>query len=158
MDENRQIVYGDDAEYIETIPARPVSAVVDVDFSIPGCPMDKKEFARCLTELLVGKTPQIPDYAVCVDCKLRENECLLEKGVFCLGPVTRAGCEARCPASGASCEGCRGLVDDPNLNAAKDVLQKHGLTVEDVLAKFRLFQGHYQELDLIGAADAKGKG
>ena len=154
MDENRQLVYGDDAKYVETIPARPVSAVVKVDFSIPGCPIDKKEFLRCLTELLAGKTPEIPNYAVCVDCKLRENECLLEKGIFCLGPVTRAGCEARCPANGASCEGCRGLVDDPNMNAAKDVLGKHGLTVEDVIGKFRLFQGHYEEVETIRAADA----
>ena len=157
LEQVKKIVYGDMAKHIETIAARPVSAVVNVDLAIPGCPIDKKEFVRCLTELLAGKMPEIPNYAVCVECKLRENECLLERGTFCLGPVIRAGCEARCPANGASCEGCRGLVDDPNMNAAKDVLGKHGLTVEDVLAKFRLFQSHYGELDLIGASDETGK-
>jgi sulfhydrogenase subunit delta len=157
MDEVKEIVYGDMAAHFETIPARPVSDVVKVDLAIPGCPIDKKEFLRCLTELLAGKTPEIPNYAVCMECKLRENECLLEKGTFCLGPVTRAGCEARCPSNGASCEGCRGLVDDPNLNAAKDVLQKHGLTVRDVLGKFRLFQSRYEEIESIRAADEAGK-
>ena len=117
MDEVKEIVYGDMAVHFETIPARPVSDVVKVDLAIPGC----------------------PNYAVCMECKLRENECLLEKGTFCLGPVTRAGCEARCPSNGASCEGCRGLVDDPNIDSQKDVLTKYGLTVDQVVEKFKIY-------------------
>ena len=156
MEQVKKIVYGDMAKHFETIPARPVSAVVKVDLAIPGCPIDKKEFVRCLTELLAGKTPEIPNHPVCVECKLKENECVFDKGVICLGPVTRAGCEARCPANGAGCEGCRGLIDNPNLNAQKDVLQKYGLTVQDVLDKFKLFQGYYEQVDSIRpAADAR---
>ena len=30
--------------------------------------------------------------------------------MICLGPVTRAGCDAHCPAVGQYCTGCRGLV------------------------------------------------
>jgi coenzyme F420-reducing hydrogenase gamma subunit len=146
MEDVKRIVYGDMAKHIDTIPARPVSAVVNVDFSIPGCPIDKKEFLRCLTDLLAGKKPEIPNYSVCVECKLKENECVFDKGLFCLGPVTRAGCEARCPTSNSACEGCRGLVDNPNLNAEKDILQKYGLTVAQVLDRFKLFQGYYEQL------------
>jgi coenzyme F420-reducing hydrogenase gamma subunit len=146
MEEVKKIVYGDMVKHIDTIPARPVSAVVKVDFSIPGCPIDKKEFLRCLTELLAGKTPEIPNYAVCVECKLKENECVFDKGLFCLGPVIRAGCEARCPSSYSACDGCRGLVDNPNVSAEKDILQKYGLTVAQVLDRFKLFHGYYEQL------------
>jgi coenzyme F420-reducing hydrogenase gamma subunit len=146
MDEVKKIVYGDMAKHFETIPARPVSAIVKVDFSIPGCPIDKKEFLRCLAELLAGKNPEVPNYAVCVECKLKENECVFDKGLFCLGPVTRAGCEARCPSYNSACEGCRGLVDNPNVTAEKDILQKYGLTVPQVLDRFKLFQGCYQQV------------
>jgi coenzyme F420-reducing hydrogenase gamma subunit len=62
----------------------------------------------------------------------------------CLGPVTRAGCGAICPTYGNSCEGCRGLVDDPNLNSHKEVLQEHGLTVEQMLNSFRMFDGYME--------------
>ncbi|MBE3123736.1 MAG: hypothetical protein IMZ65_02945, partial [Planctomycetes bacterium] len=44
------------------------------------------------------------------------------------------------------CIGCRGLVDKPNSQAAKDVMAEFGLTVEDVLREFRLFQGMYDEV------------
>ena len=146
MDDVKEIVYGKKAEHIRTLPAGPVSAVVKVDFSIPGCPMDKDEFIRCLTELLAGKTPDIPDYPVCVECKLKENECVFDKGLFCLGPVTRAGCQARCPSLNNRCEGCRGLISNPNIDAEKDVLEKYGLSVDRVLDQFKLFQGYYEKV------------
>jgi sulfhydrogenase subunit delta len=146
MAEVKTMVYGDKWKYFETIPARPVSAVVKVDLSIPGCPIDKKEFARCLTELLAGKTPEIPNHSVCMECKLRENECLFEKGTFCLGPLARAGCGAICPSNNSSCEGCRGLVKDPNVDSHKEILSKYGLTVEQALDQFKLFAGFYDEI------------
>jgi hypothetical protein len=33
-------------------------------------------------------------------------------------------------------------VDDPNLNSHKQVLQEHGLTVEQMLNSFRMFVGY----------------
>ena len=66
--------------YIETFPARPIDAVVPVDYHIPGCPIHKEEFVRVVQALLLGKKPEIPDYPVCVECKLKDNLCVYELG------------------------------------------------------------------------------
>jgi len=142
MDEVLEYVYGEDAKYFDTIPARPLSAVVPVDHAVPGCPVDRTEFLEVTKALLLGKKPPIPNYSVCVECKMKANVCVFDKGMTCLGPVTRAGCGAICPTYGNKCEGCRGLVDDPNLDSHKEVLQEHGLTVEQMLNSFRMFIGY----------------
>lgn len=124
---------------------RPISAVVPVDAVVPGCPIDGDEFLEVVKALLWGKKPPLPDYPLCVECKLKENVCLFHKGGFCLGPVTRAGCGAICPTVGDGCEGCHGLIPEPNRNAMSDVLIEHGLTVEAMLAQWTLF-GTYQQM------------
>lgn len=144
MEENLRIVYGDAARYYDTIPARPISSIVPVDYYVPGCPIDKKEFLKVTKALLLGKRPEIPNYPVCVECKLAGNICAFDKGETCLGPVTRAGCNAICISNGRHCWGCRGPVDDPNTNSEKEILQKHGLTVEDILNQFRIFNGYLE--------------
>ena len=145
MDEVLQYVYGKDAKYFDTIPARPLAAVVPVDYAVPGCPIDRKEFLEVVKALLLGTKPPIPDYPVCVECRMQETVCVFDKGMTCLGPVTRAGCGAICPAYGNKCEGCRGLVDDPNIDSHKEDLEEHGLTVEQMLNSFRVF-GSYLEV------------
>jgi len=144
MEENLRIVYGDAAKYYNTIPARPVDAVVPVEFYLPGCPMNRYEFLELVKAVLLGKKFELPSYPVCVQCKLAGNVCVFEKGETCLGPVTRAGCDAICITNGRHCWGCRGLVDDPNINSEKDILQKHGLTTEDILEKYRHFNGYLE--------------
>jgi len=145
LDKVRRYVYGDKADWFETTEARPIDAVIPVDYYIHGCPIDKGEFVKVVKALLLGKNPEVPNYPVCVECKLKENVCVYDKGMTCLGPITRAGCGARCPSNGSGCEGCRGLIDDLNANSQKDILAEHGLTVEDILQQFRLFTG-YSEL------------
>jgi coenzyme F420-reducing hydrogenase gamma subunit len=142
MEENLKIVYGECAGYYNTVPARPVSAVVPVEYELPGCPMNRYEFLKLAKALLLGKKPQLPNYPVCVECKMAGNICVFDKGEFCLGPVTRAGCNAICVINGRHCWGCRGLVDEPNVNSEKEILQKHGLTVDDILGQFRIFDGY----------------
>ena len=142
-DDVRKYVYGDKAEWYATYAARPLSAVVKVDAFIPGCPIDREEFIRIVTALLLGKKPSIPDYPMCVECKLKENVCLFHKGGFCLGPVTRAGCGAICPTYGDGCEGCRGAISNPNRDSEQKVLAEHGLTPQDILARMTMF-GAYQ--------------
>ena len=139
MEDAQRIVYGEDAEKYDTIPTRPIGAVVPVDYVVPGCPINTAELLRTIKELLLGKTPELPNYPVCVECKMAGNICVFELGMTCLGPVTRAGCNAICVSAGRHCWGCRGLVDDPNLNAQKDVLEKYGLSVEEVLEKFKIY-------------------
>jgi coenzyme F420-reducing hydrogenase gamma subunit len=95
-----------------------------------------------------------------VECKLNDNLCVYEKGIVCLGPVTRCGCNAICTAYGDPCHGCRGLIDEANLKAAVKVLraeklhsimaaaaQKHQLSEEEIRAKFAVYN-NWPELDL----------
>lgn len=136
-----ETVYGDKAAWFDTIPARPLSAVVPVDLAVPGCPIDRGELLEVVKALLMGKAPTLPTYPVCVQCKMAENVCAFDRGLVCMGPVTRAGCGAICPSNGNRCLGCRGLVPEPNVNAHKEVLAEHGRTVEGILAEYRLFGG-----------------
>jgi coenzyme F420-reducing hydrogenase gamma subunit len=142
MDDVLKIVYKQDAHYYDTIPARPIDAVIPVDYYVRGCPITKAEFLKVTKALLLGKKPEIPNYPICVECKLAENVCVFEKGMFCLGPVTRAGCSAACPSKGSACVGCRGFIDEPNINAQKDILQKCGLTAEQVMGEFTIFNNY----------------
>jgi coenzyme F420-reducing hydrogenase gamma subunit len=142
----KKTCYGKDADkpHLETAEVKAVGEVVDVDFCIHGCPIDRKEFTYIVRCLLLGKTPEIPSYPVCVDCKAQGNVCLWEEGQVCLGPVIRAGCGARCPSNGFRCFGCRGYVDNPNVDAAKEVIAKYGLDVNTLKLKLELF-GSKQE-------------
>lgn len=139
FEEVRKYVYGDKWEWYETYDARPIDAVIPVDFAIPGCPIDRNEFIAVVKALLLGKKPPIPDYPVCVECRLKENVCMYTKGKVCLGPVTRAGCGAICPTYGSSCEGCRGFITNPNQDSMKDVLAEAGLSVEDITTIYTMF-------------------
>ena len=151
LEEVRKYVYGDKWEWFDAYEARPISAAVEVDYFIPGCPIDRFEFLEVVKALLQGREPKLPDYPMCVECKLKENVCLYDVGKTCLGPVIRAGCDAICPTYGDGCEGCRGLISNPNINAAEDVLREHGLTVEQVLDKMDLF-GTYQMMEMEGVS------
>ncbi len=142
MEEVKEAVYGKKGAKLktfDTIPARPIDAVVEVDHYIHGCPIPKKEFLSVFTDLMLGKVPALNNNPVCVDCKLAGNICVFEKGKSCVGPVTRAGCEAVCVTYGGICWGCRGLVDDPNSGAHEETLKRYGLTAESVLQKFDLY-------------------
>ena len=131
-------------ELLDVFPAaQPISAVIPVDAVLPGCPIDRDEFVRATGQLLQGRQPQLPDYPLCVECKLRENVCLFHRGQTCLGPVIRAGCGAICPSNGDGCEGCRGLISNPNLDSMRAVLAEAGRPREDVLPGFTLF-GTYE--------------
>ncbi len=146
-DDVARYVYGDKKDWFPHIAARPLKAEVEVDAEIHGCPITSEEFLEAAKCLLMGKPFKAPNYPVCVDCKLADNVCLWHKGVPCLGVVTRAGCRPYlCPTAGHKCIGCRGLVDNPNTDAAKDVMAEFGLSVEDILREFRLLEGLYDEV------------
>lgn len=141
LDEVRHYVYGADAGSFDTLPVRPVHEVVEVDFKIHGCPIDKADYIKTLKALLIGKTPELPKYSVCVECKQKENACRYLEGETCLGPITLAGCDARCPSFNFPCLGCRGLVPNVATHASTEVLKEHGLHVNEIINKYRLFYG-----------------
>ncbi|HIE11194.1 MAG TPA: cytochrome B [Kiritimatiellae bacterium] len=141
MEEVRRTVYGESASmpHLDSGRVKAVQEVVSVDLKIYGCPIEIAELSRMIRELVAGRRPLVPNYPVCVECKLRENVCRYEYDEICLGPVTRAGCNARCPSNGMWCFGCRGPVDRPNVNAARDVMERYRKTVEDLVGKLELF-------------------
>lgn len=149
LEEAQKIVYGLDATlpHLRTAPVKAVHEVVQVDYKIYGCPIDRREFAYVVRCLALGKQPEIPSFPVCVECKLKENLCRYEKNEICLGPVTRAGCGARCPSAETWCFGCRGMIDEPNINAAKDVMNQYGKTPQDLKDRMSLFESKQRDAD-----------
>lgn len=141
----KEFVYGKDSQmpHLDSAKAMPISAAIKVDLAIPGCPIDKDEFVRIVSDVLHGKAPTIPDYPVCVECKLRETVCRYQSGDHCLGLIGRAGCGAPCPADGVPCEACRGLVSHPNQESLHKVLvEKGGLPAERAATKSRMWTAH----------------
>ncbi len=135
----KELVYGDKKGWIDAIDTKPIDAFVKVDYYARGCPPTRSEIVDIVKSLIVGKTPELPSYPVCVECKRLGNTCLYEFGMTCLGPISIAGCNARCPSVKSGCEACRGLIDKPNVNAQKDLLEQYGLTVEDIMEGFNLY-------------------
>ena len=127
------------AGHFETFEARPVDAVVPVDYYVHGCPINPAEFTKVFHAILQGRPYNVPDHPVCTECRLKENVCLLQKGMACMGPVTRAGCEALCPSYGYYCYGCRGLVSEPNRDAECELLARYKLTHEEVVGRFDMY-------------------
>lgn len=119
-------VYGPQMQ-LDTIPARPVTAVVDVDYQVQGCPASLGEFVTVFKHILTAKPYCPPNQPVCVECKLNDYPCVYEKGMVCLGPVTRCGCNAICTAYGDPCHGCRGLMDEANTDGMVRVLTGENL-------------------------------
>lgn len=95
-------------EELDVLPrSTPVSSHVKVDVEIHGCPPDKKVLLRALAALIRGEKPVLPAHSVCIDCKLRGVPCVVvARREPCLGPLTRCGCGAICPAMGRGCYGC----------------------------------------------------
>jgi len=141
MDDVKKEVYGDkyNMPHLDTYPTKGISEVVKVDFAIPGCPVNRDEFLRVVKELLLGRIPRLPNYAVCVDCKVKENACLFDFSIICLGPLARAGCGAICPSNGVACDACRGTVDNPNKNAMHEILQKYNYSLDEIKRTINIF-------------------
>jgi F420-non-reducing hydrogenase small subunit len=113
---------------------RALDQVTQVDYYLPGCAPPPTVIAGAVETLLSGKLPPrgtvlAPDVALCDECPrkaskpdklaitawkrphellIKEDECLLAQGVVCMGPATRAGCEALCVQGNMPCTGCFG--------------------------------------------------
>jgi len=113
---------------------RTLDQVIDVDYYLPGCPPTPKLLKNALFALLEGKAPEkgsvlAPNTALCDDCPKKDSKpeeieytqfkrphrtnidpekCFLAQEIFCMGPATRGGCEARCIIGNMPCTGCFG--------------------------------------------------
>ena len=139
LEDVKKYVYGLDSKYFPTEPTKPVHQVVKVDYFVNGCPIYIPEFVKVLKAVLAGLPYAVPDYAVCVECKLNENVCMYQKGVTCLGPITKAGCNSWCINNGNICYGCRGEVSNPAENGAKDVLAKFKIPIDWIMNKMNMY-------------------
>lgn len=139
LDEIKDYVYKQDAKHFASIATQPVHAVVAVDYFVHGCPIYPPEFIKVLKSVLMGLPYDVPDHAVCVECKLNENVCMYERGLTCMGPVTRAGCNSWCTNNNNSCYGCRGMVSNPNKHAALDVIQHYGVDMKNMVNKMNMY-------------------
>ena len=136
----KDIVCGSPGRIFKSISAQPLYSFVKVDFSISGCPIEKEQFLQAASSLVHGDIPVLPKYAVCTECKINENTCLLvEKGELCLGPITLAGCNARCLGYGIACSGCRGPVKEANIASEVEILKEKGFTLGDINNQLRTF-------------------
>ncbi|MBN1896254.1 MAG: hypothetical protein JW789_00815 [Candidatus Aenigmarchaeota archaeon] len=134
-----KLVYGKDIKVKSYPHADPVSRHIHVDYEMTGCPINEREAVEVIRDLLLGKKPVAPDYPVCVDCKKAGVSCLFKEGTLCMGPVTRAGCNAPCPASRTACDGCRGPLPDANWNEMEKLMKEHGIekkTMNMMLGKY----------------------
>ncbi|MBI4644709.1 MAG: methyl viologen-reducing hydrogenase [Deltaproteobacteria bacterium] len=125
-----------------TATCQALDEVTKVDIAIPGCPPHPDWIADALLALLAGKTEwKLPERSVCDTCPvIREKKsgggpikrmlanaefnpeegldkmrCLNEQGIFCMGPVTLAGCSGksgvpRCIQARTPCRGCFGPI------------------------------------------------
>jgi coenzyme F420-reducing hydrogenase gamma subunit len=126
---------------IATQKVRPISDFVTVDFMLYGCPPRKEEIEKVVTNLVVGKKITMPKYPVCMECKANENICLFGLGEPCLGPITRAGCDAWCPNNRRGCWGCRGPAEAANVRELEAIMARHGFSREIIIDRLECFGG-----------------
>jgi len=125
-------------EFYNTVKA--LSDVVEVDYTIPGCPPEPHQIWAVLQAVVAALTQgaELPppgsiigagNVALCEECERVKSEkiierfyrpyeitpdpeiCLLEQGMICMGPATRSGCGALCPKVGMGCRGCYGPLE-----------------------------------------------
>jgi len=150
QDKNERLRYVyKNVESIENPDIKPVKAYVKVDLEIPGCPINKEEFLWVVKELVAGVIPKIPQRPVCYECQLRQNKCLLQAGLPCLGPMILGGCGAPCPSSNYPCDGCRGPLRGTNINNFNRSMQElYGFSqheIDLIMQRFGMLDDNYPQ-------------
>ena len=135
-------------EYIKSLEkSKPVSDYIDVDLEIRGCPINKEHLYEVIVSLLMRKTPSLPEYPLCLECKRKGNLCVLVLGKPCLGSIIKAGCGAICPSFNTGCYGCFGPVDNPNVDSLQDIFREKGFgdIFERILTSFNAYNKVFRE-------------
>ncbi len=128
-------------QFISTLKlSTPIAEHVEVDFELRGCPVNKYQLIELIAATLAGRKPNIPTYAVCMECKRKGNVCVsVAHGTSCMGPVTQAGCGALCPSYDRGCYGCFGPMESPNTASLIERFRVLGLTDPEISRAFRSF-------------------
>lgn len=117
-----------------------VKDFVQVDYTIPTCPVNAEEFLQLLYDYLVGKKFKIPERPVCYECQINQYECLLQKKEICFGPWTLGGCGAICLKEKQACWGCRGLLKETDKEKLIRTLEgATGQKKEEILKQAEVF-------------------
>src|SRR3989338_6831630 len=128
-------------KFIKSIRADGMGNYVKVDYFLHGCPHNKYEFLHVMKELMVGKSPKQPDYPVCKEWRENKNPCLLQQGKPCMGPITNGGCNSVCTNNDIACTGCRGPLDDANIDPIVHLYEKMGFSDDDIKKLFIGYAG-----------------
>jgi len=134
-------------EYISTLErSTPISEHVKVDLELYGCPVNKYHLLEVISSLLNGKRPNISSYSVCMECKRAGNVCVMVAyGMPCMGPVTRAGCNAICPSYKRGCYSCFGPSESANIRALSKRFKDLGVDDGSIVRMFRMFNAYAQQ-------------
>jgi hypothetical protein len=96
-----------------------------------------RQVLAAVRALLFGVAPVEERDKVCLECKRHGTVCVLvAKGEPCLGPVTRTGCGALCPAFGRDCYGCYGPAEGANPDALARRFEGFGLLPAAIARRF----------------------
>jgi sulfhydrogenase subunit delta len=137
--EVEESVYAD-LSAIRSIRPHPVDVYIPVDGYIRGCPPGERDLVEALTSVFIRKKPSFLTYSVCIECKLKDNICVLTAYKMpCMGPVTNAGCGALCPSHDRACYSCFGVMKQANVPALARKFRTFGMSDEDIARKFSLF-------------------
>ena len=133
-------------EFWDTV--RTLDQIVNVDYYIPGCPPQSFQVTAVILAVIdILKTGKElpPKHAIlgadektcCDECPRvrkekkikeffrpheiipKEDECLLDQGILCMGPATRSGCGALCTKANVPCRGCYGAPKNVTDQGAK---------------------------------------
>ncbi len=116
----------------------PISSHVKVDFELWGCPVSGPQMLAVVNALLLGVAPRDNADKVCTECKRQGYSCVMvSRGIACMGPVTRAGCNALCPSLGRDCYGCYGPAENANTDALTAQFGHLGLTPGAIVRRFQ---------------------
>ncbi len=138
---------------------------VDVDCYIPLCPPTPDQIMTALTAIISGNIPPkgaviASEKTLCSECdrtkstdrkidriyrpheiEIDQEKCMLDQGLLCMGPATRAGCGTICIKANVPCRGCNGPTKEAfdqggnmlNLIATIFDIEEENLTEEDIM-------------------------